>query len=152
MPPLCSKQTVHVRVFNGCYGAMRQDLRRGCDAGGHSRSPAGLLENCRVFSLPMSTGSMATAARQEYGIHIRSLQFVVAAENVASPGLVVSISRHELVTWHSETRDWRRVRVTWNSEVYLVSRASWDSALPIGSPQQASAARRRRWLKLCQSQ
>jgi hypothetical protein len=100
-----------------------------------------------IVSVPMSTGSMASAAPPpDYGIHIRSLQFVVAAENVASPGPVFSISKHELVTWHSETRDWWRVRITWNGEVYLVSRASWGCALPVNSPHQASAARRARWL------
>jgi hypothetical protein len=94
-------------------------------------------------------GAEYIIAAQQHGIRVRSVQSVVAAEHVDVPGEWIAIPRLELVAWHSEMRDWRRIKIAWNGAVYVVSRAVWDSALPMTSPaetRQASAQRKQSWL------
>jgi hypothetical protein len=83
-------------------------------------------------------------------LQVRSLQFSVSAQEAEHTGGCVAIPRHELVTLHSELRDWRRVKITWNAHVYVVSRTAWDNAMPVTSADEtraASSRAKRPWLQ-----
>jgi hypothetical protein len=80
-----------------------------------------------------------------YYIDARALQFSVAAQDAEQPDSRIVIPKHELVTWHSDLRDWRRVKISWNGHVYVVSRTAWDNALP-GTSCQGTPRNKRHWL------
>lgn len=69
---------------------------------------------------------------------VRQLNCTVTAESVAASGVIEYIPRSEALVWRGQTRDWRRVKVEWRGELYLISRSAWESACP------AEPARRRR--------
>jgi hypothetical protein len=68
----------------------------------------------------------------------RQIQCAVSAADSAS-GNFVLIPRLEVLSWHSELRDWRRVAVIWNGERYVVSRSVWDNASPVAAGKAAGA-------------
>jgi hypothetical protein len=60
----------------------------------------------------------------------RQLQCPVSAAET-STGSFVLIPRFEVLSWHSDLRDWRRVSVLWNGGTYVVSRSAWENASPV---------------------
>jgi hypothetical protein len=60
----------------------------------------------------------------------RQLQCPVSAADMSN-GSFVLIPRFEVLSWHADLRDWRRVRVLWNGTPYIVSRSAWDNASPV---------------------
>jgi hypothetical protein len=63
------------------------------------------------------------------GLH-RQIQCPVSAADTSN-GNFVLIPRFEVLSWHADLRDWRRVSVLWNGMRYVVSRSAWDSAAPV---------------------
>jgi hypothetical protein len=62
----------------------------------------------------------------------RQIQSPVSAADTAN-GDFVLIPRFEVLSWHADLRDWRRVSVLWNGERYVVSRSAWENASPVGA-------------------
>jgi hypothetical protein len=60
----------------------------------------------------------------------RQLQCPVSAADT-STGAFVLIPRFEVLSWHSDLRDWRRVSIVWNGMRYVVSRSAWENAAPV---------------------
>jgi hypothetical protein len=62
--------------------------------------------------------------------HVRQLNCTTTAESVAATGMIQYIPRQEALVWRCQGRDWRRVKVEWRGELYLISQCAWDSACP----------------------
>jgi hypothetical protein len=61
---------------------------------------------------------------------VRQLNCTATAESVAAFGTIKYIPRLEALVWRGQARDWRRVKVEWKGELYLISRSTWDAACP----------------------
>lgn len=75
---------------------------------------------CNV-AMSRSTGSNS---------NVRQLNCTATAESITSSGMITYIPRAEALVWRGQARDWRRVKVEWKGELYLISRSAWDGACP----------------------
>jgi hypothetical protein len=61
---------------------------------------------------------------------VRHLSCTATAESVAACGIIKYIPRSAALVWRGQARDWRRVKVEWQGELYLISRSAWEGACP----------------------
>ena len=52
---------------------------------------------------------------------------------VNGQGESVTIPRGDTITFLSDLRDWRNVRVQWAEQTLTISRGAWDSCVPVTS-------------------